>query len=88
MLRRIAIVLVAMAGMALTALPAYAQGCALCYTQAASAGQRIIEGLRSGILVLIFPPMFICIAITVMAYKKRNKYHGVQQAGANDDLGW
>jgi len=80
--------LVAMAGVALTTLPAHAQSCALCYTQAASAGQRIIEGLRSGILVLIFPPMFICIAITVMAYKKRNKYHTVRQPDANDDLGW
>jgi hypothetical protein len=88
MLRSITKTFVAMAGAALAALPAHAQGCALCYTQAASAGHRIIEGLRSGILVLIFPPMFICIAITVMAYKKRNKYHRVRQAGENEDLGW
>ncbi len=52
---------------------AYAQGCALCYTQAAGAGQRLIQGLRSGILVLIVPPMFLSVGITILAYKKRNR---------------
>ena len=55
---------------------AYAQNCALCYTQAAGAGQRVIHALRSGILMLVAPPMLICIAIAVMAYKKRNHFHG------------
>jgi hypothetical protein len=52
----------------------YAQSCALCYTQAASSGSRIIQGLRSGILVLIIPPMFMSVAITILAYRKRNKF--------------
>jgi hypothetical protein len=52
----------------------YAQNCALCYTQAASAGSRIIQGLRSGILVLIIPPMFMSVGITVLAYRKRNQF--------------
>ena len=52
---------------------AYAQSCALCYTQAAGAGHRFIQGLRTGILVLIVPPMFMSVAITVLAYKKRNR---------------
>ena len=51
----------------------YAQSCALCYTQAAGAGHRFIEGLRTGILVLIVPPMFMSVGITVLAYKKRNR---------------
>lgn len=55
---------------------AYAQNCALCYTQAAGAGQRMIHALRSGILMLLVPPMLISIAIAVMAYKKRNHFHG------------
>jgi len=55
---------------------ARAQNCALCYTQAAGAGQRIIQALRSGILILVAPPVLICIALTVMAYKKRNQFHG------------
>ncbi|MGC2194524.1 MAG: hypothetical protein WA628_07605 [Terriglobales bacterium] len=52
----------------------YAQTCALCYTQAASAGSRIIQGLRSGILVLVIPPMFMSVGITLLAYKKRNQF--------------
>jgi hypothetical protein len=51
----------------------YAQSCALCYTQAAGAGHRFILGLRTGILVLIVPPMFMSVGITVLAYKKRNR---------------
>jgi len=43
-------------------LPAFSQSCALCYTQAASAGARMIDALRSGILILIVPPtlMSVC----------------------------
>ena len=53
----------------------YAQSCALCYTQAAGAGHRIVQALRGGILMLILPPMFICIALGVMAYRKRNQFN-------------
>ncbi|HVI79625.1 MAG TPA: hypothetical protein VM715_15950 [Candidatus Acidoferrum sp.] len=50
-----------------------AQSCALCYTQAAGAGHRLIQGLRTGILVLIVPPVCMSVGITVLAYKKRNR---------------
>ena len=56
----------------------YAQSCALCYTHAASAGHRLIQGLRTGILVLIVPPMFMSVGITVLAYKKRNRTNDKQ----------
>ena len=49
----------------------WAQGCALCYTQAAGSGSRVIQALKSGILILIIPPMLICLGITWMAYKRR-----------------
>ena len=52
----------------------YAQSCSLCYTQAASSGKRMIQGLRRGILVLIVPPMFMSVGITVLAYRKRNQF--------------
>ena len=52
----------------------YAQSCSLCYTQAASSGKRMIQGLRSGIFVLIVPPMFMSVGITVLAYRKRNQF--------------
>jgi hypothetical protein len=54
---------------------AYAQGCALCYTQAAGSGSRMIAALRSGILILAIPPVLICGGITWMAYKKRNQFN-------------
>jgi hypothetical protein len=53
---------------------AFAQNCALCYTQAAGAGTRIIEALRGGIIILVLPPILICTALTVMAYRKRNQF--------------
>lgn len=54
---------------------AFAQNCALCYTQAAGAGTRLIQALRGGILILVVPPILICTAITVMAYRKRNHFN-------------
>jgi hypothetical protein len=53
----------------------FAQGCALCYTQASGSGSRMIAALRSGILMLAIPPMLICLGITWMAYKKRNQFN-------------
>jgi hypothetical protein len=69
-------------------LPAWGQGCALCYTQAASAGARMIQALRSGILILIFPPMGICIGLTVMSYRKRNSFREQNPEQRDTDLGW
>jgi len=51
----------------------FAQSCALCYTQAASAGQRMIEALRSGILILIIPPTLMSLAMIYILYRKRNQ---------------
>ena len=53
---------------------AAAQGCATCYTQAAGAGSRMIQGLRGGIVMLIVPPMLFCVGISWVAYKKRNQF--------------
>jgi hypothetical protein len=77
------------AGLALLAFNSacYAQSCALCYTQAASSGSRIIQGLRSGILVLIIPPMFMSVGITVLAYRKRNQFNGDGSSDQSRD-GW
>ena len=50
-----------------------AQNCALCYTQAAGTAPHMRSALKSGILILIFPPMMICIGFIVTAYKRRNR---------------
>jgi hypothetical protein len=62
-----------------------AQNCALCYTQAASAGSRVIQGLRSGILVLVIPPMFMSVGITVLAYRKRNQFSSPRSSDSSRD---
>ena len=53
---------------------AAAQGCALCFTQAAQGGHRFIDALRSGILVLVFPPMAISSGIIYVSWRKRNQF--------------
>lgn len=51
-------------------LPAFSQSCALCYTQAASTGARMIQALKSGILILVIPPTLGSIGmIFVMRHK-------------------
>jgi hypothetical protein len=64
---------------------AHAQSCALCYTQAAGAGHRFIQGLRTGILVLIVPPMFMSVGITVLAYRKRNRTNDKKTENSAND---
>jgi hypothetical protein len=61
----------------------YAQSCALCYTQAASSGSRIIQGLRTGIVILIIPPLFLSVGITVLAYRKRNQFNGTDSSASS-----
>ena len=62
----------------------FAQSCALCYTQAAGSGSRMIAALRSGILMLAIPPMLICAGITWMAYKKRNQFNDDSYSDASE----
>lgn len=53
--------------------PAFSQSCALCYTQAASAGARMIAALRSGILILVLPPTLGSIGMVFIVHRKRNQ---------------
>jgi hypothetical protein len=62
----------------------FAQSCALCYTQAASAGQRMIEALRSGILILIIPPTLMSLAMVYVLYRKRNQCRQQEFAVGSD----
>ena len=73
--RSIWILGVALAGLIILLAPlsAFAQSCALCYTQAASSGSRMIQALRSGILILIAPPTFMTIGMIFVCYRKRNQ---------------
>ncbi len=59
---------------ALGAVSASAQGCALCYTQAAASGSRMIRALWAGIGILVFPPMVLSVFLTVLTYRKRSRF--------------
>jgi len=71
----------------LTAVPAFSQSCSLCYTQAASAGARMIAALQIGIVVLVVPPTLGSIGMIFVIYRKRNQVRPA--AGAPDsDSSW
>ena len=65
----------------LTLVPAGAQSCALCYTQAASSGARMIQALKSGILILIAPPTLGSIGVIVVLYRKRHQVRRTESDG-------
>jgi len=69
----------------LTATPAFSQGCALCYTQAASAGARMIQALKSGILVLVIPPTLGSIGMIFVVHHKRNQVRRIDHSESGQD---
>jgi hypothetical protein len=73
---------IALVGLTMLAapLPAFSQNCALCYTQAASAGARMIQALRSGILILIIPPTFMSVGMIFIVHHKRNQFKRSKEA--------
>ncbi|MGA9039706.1 MAG: hypothetical protein WB421_04150 [Terriglobales bacterium] len=80
-----------MAGLVLLALAvlaappaAFSQSCALCYTQAASAGARMIEALRSGILILIVPPTLMSVGMVFVVLHKQNQFRNNEEDNEQD----
>src|ERR1700676_3578854 len=72
--------------------PSSAQSCALCYTQAAASGSRMIQALKSGILILIAPPTFMSIGLIFVCYRRRHQTRSTDDSddsGNNPaDMGW
>jgi hypothetical protein len=54
-------------------VPVFSQSCALCYTQAASSGSKMIQALRSGILILIVPPTIGTVGLIFVVYRRTNQ---------------
>ena len=78
-------VVAALAGLLIfAAVPAFSQGCALCYTQAASSGARMIAALKSGILILVVPPTLASVGMLFVVHSKRNQ---VRRDESGDDWG-
>jgi len=83
---RLTLIVVAALVLFATSLPALAQSCALCYTQAASAGARMIQALRSGILILIVPPTLMSIGMIFIVYRKRNQVRETTGTAESDAI--
>jgi hypothetical protein len=64
--------------------PLFSQSCSLCYTQAASSGSKMIQALKSGILVLIVPPTLMSVALIFVVYRKNDQ---VRQTDEDQDPG-
>ncbi|MGC2333910.1 MAG: hypothetical protein WA581_20840 [Candidatus Acidiferrales bacterium] len=51
---------------------AAAQGCAMCYQNAASSGGQGRTALRHGILILLLPALSLFVGIFFLIYRRRN----------------
>lgn len=65
-------------------IPSLAQSCALCYTQAASSGSKMIQALRSGILILIIPPTIGTVGLIFVVHRRTNQVRRDPDEPGND----
>jgi hypothetical protein len=84
--KSIAILVLAIGALFLVTPSASAQSCALCYTQAASSGARMIQALKSGILILIAPPTLMSVGVIFVCYRKRHQT--MKEDGYESDRDW
>ena len=78
--KKLLMIVIVVAGLGILATPvlARAQSCALCYTQAAASGSRMIQALKNGILILIAPPTLGSLGVIIVLYRKRNQVRGTE----------
>jgi hypothetical protein len=57
--------------LALTVAPAFGQGCAMCYTGAAAAGQKSQLALNRAVLVLLVPAVTMLVGFVSIAFAYR-----------------
>src|SRR5207245_3268586 len=69
----------------LFATPAFAQGCVMCYNTAAAAKAAAIKALRSGILILMVPPVLISAGVFALALRGRERFNDVNDGDRVDD---
>jgi hypothetical protein len=73
---RLAILIVTLG---LWATPAFAQGCAMCYSTARAASKDGQRAINRGIVVLLLPPLGFMTAGIGLAYRYGKKRDGQQQ---------
>ena len=55
---------------------AFGQNCAMCYNTASAAKPGAIQALRSGILVLLIPPILMFIGIFTLLFRSKERPEG------------
>ena len=70
------------AGLVALATPtvAWAQSCPLCYRAAAASKAGALQALRSGVLILMIPPVLIFGVVTLMAVRGRDRFNDAEAA--------
>ncbi len=58
-----------------TSTVAWAQSCPLCYRAAAASKAGALQALRSGVLILMIPPVLIFGVVTMMAVRGRDRFN-------------
>jgi hypothetical protein len=62
--------------LALSAAPAFSQGCAMCYSSAKGAGAKGQQALTRAVLVLLLPTLSLIGGMVGLTYKYRNSHQG------------
>ena len=57
----------------LVALPAFGQGCAMCYSSAAGAGEKSQMALNRAVLVLLVPAVTMLVGFVGIAFAYRHE---------------
>jgi hypothetical protein len=79
----------AMAGAATLAAStlSWAQTCPLCYRAAAASKAGALQALRSGVLILMIPPVVIFGVVTAMAIRGRDRFNDADTVAEEQPLG-
>ena len=59
---------------ALWAAPAFGQGCAMCYSSAAGAGEKSQKALNHAVLVLLIPAVTMLVGFVGIAFAYRREH--------------
>jgi len=75
------------AALALLASPSqvFAQMCPACYSNAAAQTPGLLQALRIGILVMMFPSLMMFIVIFVVVFRRRNSFNAESEGEMNSD---
>jgi hypothetical protein len=63
---------------------AFAQMCPACYQNAAAQAPGMLQALKTGVLVMVFPTILMFIVIFGMAFRRRNRFN----TGPDEETGF